>query len=82
VVAIASNAVVSAVEGAPRIDATTEAAFVPDTVPTEIVTAAGTVAQSVGSVYQTNKVGLRLLWPISWALRDARGVAYLQNVNW
>jgi hypothetical protein len=82
VIAVACNAVVSAVEGAPRIDVSQDSTLVPDTVPTEIVTAAGTVAQSVGSVFQKDAVALRLLWPITWALRDARGIAYMTAVNW
>jgi hypothetical protein len=67
VIAVAANAIVSAVEGSPQIDASQEAEFHRDSVPQEIVSAAGTVAQPVGSV---------------WALRDSRGVAFMQNVNW
>jgi hypothetical protein len=82
VIAIASNAVVSAVEGAPVIEASTETEYVPDTVPQEIVTSGGTVATSVGSVYQKDSVALRLKWPISWALRTASGISYMTSVNW
>jgi hypothetical protein len=83
IIAVALNAVVSAVEGAPEIAASTQAEFHRDTVPAEIVTAGGVVAgTSVGSVYQTDAVALRLRWPISWALRDARGLAWMTNVNW
>jgi hypothetical protein len=82
VILIAVNAVVSAVDGAPMVDASSQSAFVRDTVPQEIVTAAGTVATSVGSTFQTDESLLRLRWPIAWALRDARGLAWMQNVNW
>jgi hypothetical protein len=82
VIAVAANAIVSAVEGAPQIDASSQAAFVRDTVPQEIVTAAGTVATSVGSMFQTDEVGLRLRWPISWALRASNGLAWMTGVNW
>jgi hypothetical protein len=40
------------------------------------------VARPVGSVFQTDEVALRMRWPISWALRDARGVAFMTAVNW
>jgi len=82
VIVVAANALVSALEGAPIIDAGREAVLHRDTAPAEIVTAAGTVAAPVGSLFQTDSVALRLRWPISWALRDSRGVAWMQNVNW
>jgi hypothetical protein len=82
VIMVAVNAVVSAVDGAPMVDASSQSAFVRDTVPQEIVTAAGTVATSVGSTFQTDESLLRLRWPISWALRDARGIAWMTGVNW
>jgi hypothetical protein len=79
---IAANAIVSAVEGTPQIDASQVAELHRETVPQEIVTAAGTVATPVGSIFQTDEVALRMRWPISWALRDVRGIAWVQNVNW
>src|SRR5262249_38102790 len=44
VIAVAANAIVSAVEGAPTIDASTIAEFHRESVPAPIVTSAGTVA--------------------------------------
>jgi hypothetical protein len=82
VIAVAVNALVAAVEGTPVIEASTQAEFHRDSVPQEIVTAGGVVATNVGSVYQTDAVALRLKWPISWALRDARGLAWMTGVNW
>jgi hypothetical protein len=82
VIMIATNAIVSAVEGAPMVDASTQTAFVRDSTPMEIVTTPGVVATSVGSVYQTDETLLRLRWPIAWALRDARGLAWMTAVNW
>jgi hypothetical protein len=82
VIAIATNAVVSAVEGAPQIDASTQAEFHRDSTPLEIVSSGGVVATNVGSMYQVDSVALRLRWPISWSLRDARGLAWLGSVNW
>ena len=82
VIVIAANAIVSAIEGAPQIDASQEAEFVRDSTPQEIVTSGGTVGSSVGSLFQTDQVALRLRWPISWALRSASGLAHMANVNW
>jgi hypothetical protein len=82
VLMVATNAIVSAVDGAPMVDARSQAAFVRDTVPQEVVTAAGTVATSVGSTFQTDETLLRLRWPISWGLRSSNGLAWMTNVNW
>jgi hypothetical protein len=82
VIAIALNALVAAVEGAPQIDASTQTEFHRDSVPQEIVTVGGVVATNIGSMFQTDAVALRLRWPISWALRDARGLAWMTGVNW
>src|SRR5262249_35190254 len=82
VIMVAANAIVSAVDGAPMVDASSQTAFVRDTVPQEIVTAGGTPATSVGSVYQTDEVLLRLRWPISWGLRSSNALSWMQSVNW
>lgn len=82
VIAVAANAVVSAVEGAPLIDAGQETVLHFETAPQAIVTPAGSVARPVGSLFQTDTVGLRLKWPISWALRSSAGLAWMTNVNW
>jgi hypothetical protein len=82
VIAVAANAVVSAIEGPLEIMASTVAEFHRETSPAAIVTSAGTVATPVGSVYQTDEVALRLRWPISWALRTSAGLAWMTSVNW
>jgi hypothetical protein len=82
VLMIATNSVVSAMQGAPIVDASTQTAFVRDSTPMEIVSSPGTVATSVGSVYQTDETLLRLRWPISWALRSSAGLAWMTGVNW
>jgi hypothetical protein len=82
VIMIAMNAVVSAVEGTPQIDASQETSVHFETQPQPIVSSAGVVATPIGSVYQIDSVALRLRWPISWARRDARGIAWMSGVNW
>ena len=73
VIMIATAAVASAVEGSPAIEATSEAAFVRDSTPQEVVTAAGTVATSLGSMWQTDQIGLKVRWSLSWGLRSRAG---------
>jgi HK97 family phage major capsid protein len=82
VVGVAAAAVVSAIQGVPVIDASTESEIHYSDTPGEIVDVGGVRAAPVGSLFQTDNVGLRLKWPISWALRDSRGIAYMLNVNW
>ncbi|HEY7413912.1 MAG TPA: phage major capsid protein [Ktedonobacteraceae bacterium] len=72
VIAIAANAVVSAVEGAPQIDARRDPSVTWDT----------SSGNPIGSMFQTDTVALRLRWPISWTLRTSNGIAWMQNVNW
>src|SRR5262249_42398862 len=81
VIAVAANAVVSAVEGAPQIDARQETELHRETNPQPIVSGGG-FATPVGSMFQTDQVALRLRWPISWALRASNGLAWMTNVNW
>jgi hypothetical protein len=47
-----------------------------------IVDAAGVFAAPVASLFQSDRIGLKLKWSLSWAVRDTRAVQYLQNVNW
>jgi hypothetical protein len=82
VIVVAANAIVSAIEGAPQIDTGLHTELHRETNPQPIVNDSGTVAVPVGSIYQTDQVALRLRWPLGWALRDSRGVAWMQNVNW
>jgi hypothetical protein len=82
VIMVATNAIVSAVEGVPQIDASAHAELTPDTIPQEIVTAGGTIASAATSPFQMDKVALRLRWPITWALRASNGLAWMTNVNW
>jgi hypothetical protein len=83
VIAVAANAIASAVEGAPTIETSSEAiVHEEDATPGAIVTPIGTTAHPVRSYFQTDSVSLKLRWPISWLLRDPRGVAYMTGVTW
>jgi hypothetical protein len=82
VIAVAAKAVVSAVDGAPIIEARQElgAHFADPAAP--VVDVGGVPASPVYSTWQKDEVALKLRWPISWVLRTPTGVAWLQNVNW
>jgi hypothetical protein len=82
VIMVAANTIVSAIEGAPVIDASRQAEFHRNTAPLEIVNSSGTVAVPVGSMFQVDEVALRLRWSVTWALRSSAGLAWMQNVNW
>jgi hypothetical protein len=77
VIAVAANAVVSAIEGAPSVEASTQPTIVMDTVPGD-----PDGSQTTTTLFQSDKIALRLKWRISWALRDARGISWMTNVNW
>jgi Phage capsid family len=73
---IACNAFVAAVGAAPQIHASKAAVLHADSVP-QAVPAARTV-----STFQTDCVALKLLWPVSWSLRDSRGFAWTTPTGW
>jgi hypothetical protein len=82
VVAVAVPAIVAALEGAPVVESSMEAEIHRETVPAEIVSAPGVVATPISSMWQLDSVALKMRWPISWGLRDVRGVAWMSGVNW
>lgn len=82
VIAIAAAAVVSAINGVPEIDTALEASIHYDDAPGDIADIGGVFARPVGSMFQTDTIALKLRWPISWALRDVRGIAFMTGVNW
>jgi Phage capsid family len=81
-IGVGVNALVSAVEGAAQIDASKEAEVHYETNPQPIVGTGGVVATPVGSVYQTDSVALRVKLPVTWALRNPRGLCWLSGVVW
>jgi hypothetical protein len=71
VLAIAPVGVVAALEPAPEVETSDAGAIVMDTAPTT----PGTMTER--SLFQTDAIALKARWPISWAPRDPRAVAYL-----
>jgi hypothetical protein len=41
-----------------------------------------TVAAPTQSMLQQDLVGIRFIWPLNYAMRDPRGIAYISNVGW
>lgn len=82
-IALASNALVSVTEPLPRVEASTEATvheFDPASPLVDI--GGGIFASPVRSQFQTDSVSLRLLLPISWALRNSAAVSYMTGCAW
>jgi hypothetical protein len=81
VVGLVPEAIATVVEP-PRIDASKETAVNMESTPAEIVDIGGTLARPVGSVFQTDSTGLRLIIPATWGPRSASAVAWIEGTNW
>lgn len=80
VVALAVNAFASAGDIAPRFELANETTLhFENTTPLDITTAA--VATTVKNLFQSDLIGLRTVFEISWGLR-AGGLSWLQSANW
>jgi hypothetical protein len=74
-VAVACAALAAAISIDPEIETVNAAALVMDTAPP----AAGTTGPE-RSVWQTDAIAIKVRWPVSWVLRDVRGVAWLTPI--
>jgi hypothetical protein len=75
-VAVAPAALVTALSPVPDVETATAGTLVMDTAPG----AAGTMGPE-RSLLQTDSIAIKVRWPVSWALRDPRGFAWL-TPNW
>src|SRR5262249_8814717 len=66
VIALAPAALVSGFAPVPEIDASRETTLHWDTQPAEIVSSTGVVAAPTGSLFQGDKVALRMRMPAAW----------------
>jgi hypothetical protein len=83
VIAIAAPALVSGYEPVPQIDVSTETTLHMDTTPQEIVSADGSFPPGVvATMFQGDKLALRLRMPLAWVLRAANAIAFMNNVAW
>jgi hypothetical protein len=72
VMAIAPNALVAALSANADVETANSATLVMDTAPVAPDTTLATKA-----MWQTDSLAVKVRWPVSWALRDPRGVAWL-----
>lgn len=82
VIAVAANALVSAIDTAPRFSRATDATLHMDKLPGAIGGSPNVVASPTTSLFQTGAVGLRMITEVSWGLRSNLGVAWTQSVVW
>jgi hypothetical protein len=82
VIAVALNGFVSASGSAPQIEASREASLHYADPASDIVSAGGVAAAPVASLFQSDRVGLKLKWLLSWAVRDPRAVQFMTSVTW
>jgi hypothetical protein len=71
-VVVAPRAIVAALSAEPDVEAANAATLVMDTAPG----AAGTMGPET-EMWQTDSLAVKVRWPVSWALRDSRAVAWL-----
>lgn len=81
VIAVAPRAIVFAAGLAPAIDTTRSATLHMDDSPS-LIASGGTMAAPVTATFQNDCIGVRLRWPVSWVLRDPRGVAFISGAQW
>jgi HK97 family phage prohead protease len=77
---------VSVTGDSPRFDVSDQATLhMEDTTPLQIVTGvqgAGVVAAPTRSLWQTDTLGIRMLWDLNWGLRRTGIVAWTQTMTW
>ena len=70
----------------PRLDVSREAVFHMDTAPTQLSGNATATPVAMAfperSIFQTDCVAIRLRADVDFALRDASGIAFVENVSW
>lgn len=80
-VAIAANALVTAIDPLPRFEISDQAVLaMDDTTPLDITS--GAVGATVKSLWQSDLIGLRAILQISWGLRAAGGLSWVENTAW
>jgi hypothetical protein len=75
-ICVAPMAVVAALDPEPAIETATAGELHMNDTPLPIVNG-GAPAAPARSLFQTESVALKMRWPISWAVRDARAVAWM-----
>jgi hypothetical protein len=73
---VAPNALVCALAPEPEIDTSTAGELHMNDTPLPLVDSGGVVASPSKSMFQVESVALKMRWPVSWAVRDARACAW------
>jgi HK97 family phage major capsid protein len=70
--------------GAPRFEISDQATLhLEDTNPQDLVTGSpGVVATPQKSLFQTDSIALRMVWPLNWLQRRAGTIAWTSSVTW
>lgn len=76
VLAVAPAALVAALSPEPDVEASKAAQIVMDTAPG----AAGAAGPVNKSMFQSDSVAVKIRWPVTWALRDPRGLAWMTPI--
>jgi hypothetical protein len=74
--AVACPGVVAALDPEPQIETATAGALHMQDTPAPLASG-GTMAAPARSLYQTDSIAVKVRWPVTWALRDPRAVAWL-----
>jgi hypothetical protein len=84
VIAVASNCLVSAIDPAPRFEVSDAATLVmrDDPVALGTVGTPPVIGAPAHSLWQGDKIALKVRMEVSWALRSVTGLAYMSAVNW
>lgn len=83
-IALRSADFATALGDEPEFDVSEQATIhMEDTTPLEIVSGTGpTTADPVRSLWQTASIGVRMLWDISWKMRRAGMVQWINGTSW
>jgi hypothetical protein len=84
VIALATNAVVGAMDPVPRFEVSDQASVVMNDVGTAFSTAGSpnVVGAPIRSLYQSDCSALKLILECDWALRNSSGCAWVTATNW
>jgi HK97 family phage major capsid protein len=83
VIALDAADFVTVGEEAPRFEVSDQASLhFEDTAPTDITGGTPSPAVPVRSLYQTDSIALKLVWPMNWTLRRPGMVSWVTSVTW
>ena len=83
-IALVGDALAVAIDPMPRIETSDGPLLHIETAPAAIRTAGSpnVVTVPTRSIWQHDCIALRLIMPVSWAMRASGGVAWIQGASW